>query len=124
MYFWRGHRPPIPIQEQASPAPGALRRTGAARLPEGLRSPRRQRHLKDVQRVSNSSVIANYRGEFDDPLLTESRHQLGNDAVDEDLVGSGETGRSAGADGLDRGRRHSGLNREWRMRVPFDARAQ
>src|SRR5262249_51415434 len=76
--------------------------------------------------------------ELDDPLLTEPRNRLGktgvgealgidqlsDDAMDEDLVGIREAGCGAGADGLDRGRRHSGLHRERRMRVPFVAGAQ
>jgi len=100
---------------------------GAARFlfREGLRRARRQRHLKSVQRVSDRRVIADDRAKFDDPLLAEPRDRLGkggvgeplgidqltNDAMDEDLVRSREAGRGAGADGLDRLRWDSGLDR-------------
>jgi hypothetical protein len=113
-------------------------RHGLFLLGEGLRRARRQRHLKSVQRVSDRRVIADDRAKFDDPLLAEPRErlakggvgkplgidQLSNDAMDEDLVGSREAGLGAGADGLDRRRWDSGLDRERRMRVPFIARAQ
>ena len=47
--------------------------------------------------------------------------QLRNDAMDENLVVGLEAGRGAGADGLDRGRRDPGLDRERRMRVQGSA---
>ena len=76
-----------------------------------MRRTSRQRHLKSVQRVSDRRVIADDRAKFDDRLLAEPRDRLGkggvseplgidqlsNDAMDEDLVGSREAGRGAGA---------------------------
>jgi hypothetical protein len=104
---------------------------------EGLRGPRRQRHLKGIQRVSDCRVIADDRAEFDDPLLAEPRDRFGkgrvgellgidqlvNDAMHQDLVGRSEAGPAARADGLNRRRWDPSLDRERRMRVPFDIRA-
>ena len=103
-----------------------------------LRPESRQRHLKRVQRVADRRVIANDRAKFDDPLLPEPGDrlgkcgvgepvgidQLGDDAMDKDLVGSREARRGASADGLDRRRGDSGLNRERRMRMPFEIHTQ
>src|ERR1700745_1998995 len=94
--------------------------------------------MKGVQRVSDRRIIADDRAKFDDPLLVESRDRLGkgdvaeplgidqlsNAGMDEGLVVSRKAGRGAGADGLDRRRWDSGLDRERRMSVPFVARAQ
>src|SRR5271166_5232898 len=105
---------------------------------KGLRRVRRQRYLKRVQRVSDRRVIADDRAKFDDPLLAKPGDGIGkcrvgeplgidklsNDAMDEDLVVSREAGRGAGADGLDRRCWDSGLDRERRMRVPFETHTQ
>src|SRR5262249_17929813 len=92
---------------------------------KGLRRPRRQPALKRVERVSDRWVIADDRAKFDDPLLAEQRDRLGkcgvgeplgidqlsNDAMDENLVVGREARCGAGADGLDRRRWDSGLDR-------------
>jgi hypothetical protein len=119
------------------PTSRGTRAAGPFPFREGLRRTSRQRHLKSVQRVSDRRVIADDRAKIDDRLLAEPRDRLGkggvsepfgidqlsNDAMDEDLVGNCKAGRGAGADGLDRPRWDSGLDREQRMRVPFVARA-
>src|SRR6266550_8103818 len=138
---------PVTVRQRRSRAPcsprGALyetgrriatRRSGVAGL---FRKRRRfalgQRDLEHVQHVPDQRVVADDRDELDDALFAERAHRLTEaligqplrpedlvaSAVDKRLVLIGEHRRAAGADHLDRYRRHAGFLGKRRMRIPF-----
>src|SRR5579864_2820995 len=138
---WRGTRirrgtaePPIAARGRAG-GKAAFRRSSPIdfRLRKIRRRARGQTHLEHVERVTNCGVVADDRTELDDALLAkrgdpfgEARirqalgvDQLADQSIGERLVLRRELRRLAGADRLERWRRHPGLHRERRMRVPF-----
>src|SRR5437764_9723314 len=98
----------------------------------------RQRDLEHVQHISDQRVIADDRDELDDALFAERAHRLTEalvgqplrpedliaDAVDKRLVLIGEHRCAAGADHLDRYRRHAGFLGKRRVRIPLVLRRQ
>jgi hypothetical protein len=111
---------PIPIRGRvAARPPAAAPEKRSARFRSPCNSRRSCQVRRSLARRTSRERLA--KGGVGKPLGID---QLSNDAMDEDLVGSREAGLGAGADGLDRRRWDSGLDRERRMRVPFIARAQ